>query len=152
MVVHQCDNMNLTLPTACIFSPCAQALQAAGGLDAILDTVSAKHDLSFYVNLLKVNGKYVIVGAPPEPYALSAFQLIFGRKLVAGSLIGGIKETQEMLDFCAEKNVLPMIEKINIDYVNTAMERMLKVRVVLCYPRGLRKSFWLDLPQNTSMC
>jgi 8-hydroxygeraniol dehydrogenase len=99
---------------------------AANTLDGIVDTVSAQHDLQSYVSLLTINGKMVLVGAPPEPMKIGAFDLLFGRKLVAGSLIGGIKETQEMLDFCAEKGVVSDIEKISGDYVNTALERMYK--------------------------
>ena len=67
------------------------------------------------------------MGVPPEPYKLAAIQLIGRRKMVGGSLIGGIRETQEMLEFCAAKNVLPLIEKVDIQYVNTAMQRMLEV-------------------------
>ncbi|KAL4540594.1 hypothetical protein Ndes2526A_g03565 [Nannochloris sp. 'desiccata'] len=76
---------------------------AAGSLDGIIDTVSAMHDLQAYVALLRASGKYVCVGAPPEPYQIHAFALLMRRILVGGSLIGGIKETQEMLDICAEK-------------------------------------------------
>jgi len=99
---------------------------AAGSFDGIIDTVSAMHDLHAYVALLRASGKYVCVGAPPEPYQLNAFALLFRRILVGGSLIGGIKETQEMLDFCAEKNITSDVEVIPIDYVNTALDRMFK--------------------------
>ena len=102
---------------------------AAGSLDGIIDTVSAMHDLQAYVSLLRASGKYVCVGAPPEPYQISAFALLMRRILVGGSLIGGIKETQEMLDFCAEKNVVCDIEKIPMSYANEAMERLLKADV-----------------------
>eukprot|EP00897_Mesotaenium_endlicherianum_P001982 jgi/Mesen1/1811/ME000140S00755 len=99
---------------------------AAGTLDYIIDTVSAKHDLGPFLTLLKVDGKYIVVGVPPEPFSIAAGQLAGGRKLIAGSLIGGIKETQDMLDLCGEKNITCLIEKIPIDYVNTAMERLQK--------------------------
>jgi D-arabinose 1-dehydrogenase-like Zn-dependent alcohol dehydrogenase len=95
-------------------------------LDYIIDTVSAKHDIASYLSLLKVDGKLAIVGVPPEPLSIPAGAFIFGRKSVGGSLIGGIQETQEMLDFCSKHNVLPLIEKIPFSYVNTAMERLVK--------------------------
>lgn len=97
-----------------------------GTLDGMIDTASSGHTISSFINLMATNGKYVLVGAPPEPYQVSAFPLLFKRVLVGGSLIGGIKETQEMLDFCSEKNIACTIEKIPMSYVNTAMERMLK--------------------------
>ncbi len=102
---------------------------ATGSLDGIIDTVSAMHDLQAYVSLLRASGKYVCVGAPPEPYQISAFALLMRRILVGGSLIGGIKETQEMLDFCAEKNITSDVEVIPMSYVNTAMERLIKADV-----------------------
>lgn len=95
-----------------------------GTLDGIIDTVSAHHDLS--ISLLKTNGKYVCVGAPPEAFSVNAFSLIFKRIMIGGSLIGGIKETQEMLEFCAKENIVCDIEKIPIDYINEAYERMMK--------------------------
>ncbi|CAI5489484.1 unnamed protein product, partial [Closterium sp. Naga37s-1] len=119
----------------------ADAMKAAvGTLDAIVDTVSAQHDLAPYLDLLTFNGKMILVGVPPEPYGLHAGQLIFGRKTVAGSLIGGIKETQEMLEFCAEKGVAPMIEKIDIQDVNKAYERMLKNDVKYRFVIEIEKS------------
>lgn len=95
-------------------------------LDFILDTVSAKHDLNAYLALLKRDGTMTLVGVPPEPEPVSAFSLILGRRQLAGSLIGGIAETQEMLDFCAERGIACEIEKISIDKVNEAYARMLK--------------------------
>lgn len=97
-----------------------------GYFDFIIDTVSALHDYNSYLSLLKTNGIHICVGAPSEPSQFSAFGLILGRKSLAGSLIGGIPETQEMLDFCAEHNIVSEIELINIDYINKAYERMLK--------------------------
>jgi alcohol dehydrogenase (NADP+) len=94
--------------------------------DFIIDTVSAKHDLNAYLALLKRDGTMTLVGAPPEPIPLEAFSLIHRRRQLAGSLIGGIKETQEMLDFCAEHGIMCDIEMIPIDKINEAYERMLK--------------------------
>eukprot|EP00897_Mesotaenium_endlicherianum_P001981 jgi/Mesen1/1810/ME000140S00756 len=99
---------------------------AAGTLDYIIDTVSATHEVAPFLNLLDLDGKYIVVGGAAEPFAISGHQLVMGRKLLAGSMIGGIKETQDMLDFCGEKNITCLIEKIPIDYVNTAMERLEK--------------------------
>ncbi|MFS8009933.1 putative mannitol dehydrogenase [Helianthus anomalus] len=102
-------------------------LQAARGtLDGIIDTVSANHPIAPLLNALTPHGKLVLVGAPEKPLEVAAFSLIMGRKLVAGSNIGGIKETQEMLDFAAKHGITADIEVIPIDYVNTAMERLLK--------------------------
>jgi uncharacterized zinc-type alcohol dehydrogenase-like protein len=92
----------------------------------ILNTVSAQHDYNAYLSLLERDGTMVLVGAPPEPTAVAAFALIPGRKRLAGSSIGGIKETQEMLDFCAEHGVASDIELIPIQRINEAYERMLK--------------------------
>ena len=94
--------------------------------DFILDTVSAQHDLNAYIALLKRDGTMTLVGAPPEPTPVSSFALIFGRHQLAGSGIGGIPETQEMLDFCAEHNITADIEVIPIQKVNEAYERLLK--------------------------
>jgi len=93
-------------------------------LDMILDTVSASHNVNDYLNLLKVDGALVLVGAPAEPLPVSSFSLIVGRKSFAGSNIGGIAETQEMLDFCAKQNITADIELINIQEVNEAFERL----------------------------
>ena len=98
----------------------------AKSLNFILDAVSAPHDINAYLNLLKVDGTIVLVGAPMEPLPIVSFNLIMGRKSFAGSLIGGIAETQEMLDFCAEHNITADIELINIDQINEAYERLLK--------------------------
>jgi alcohol dehydrogenase (NADP+) len=97
-----------------------------GYFDFILDTVSADHDYNFYLGLLRTSGVMVCVGAPAAPATIPAFNLIFGRKSVAGSLIGGLPETQEMLDFCAEHNIVSDIELIRMDQINEAYERLLK--------------------------
>jgi uncharacterized zinc-type alcohol dehydrogenase-like protein len=94
--------------------------------DFILNTVSAPLDLSLYVNLLRRDGTMILLGVPPEAPQLHAFQLIAKRRRVAGSLIGGIEETQEMLDFCAQHNIVSDVEVIPINYINEAYERMLK--------------------------
>jgi uncharacterized zinc-type alcohol dehydrogenase-like protein len=98
----------------------------ANTFDFILDTVSAPHDYNAYLSLLKVDGTMILVGAPEAPTPLAAFPLILRRRKLGGSLIGGIRETQEMLDFCAKHNVASDIEVIPIQKVNEAYERMLK--------------------------
>ncbi|PNW85730.1 hypothetical protein CHLRE_03g207800v5 [Chlamydomonas reinhardtii] len=110
-----------------IVSKDAEAMKAAAGsMHGIIDTVSAKHDVGALVNLLKVDGKLVMVGVPEVPLDLPVMAIVFKRAMVSGSLIGGIKQTQEMLDFCGEKGITASIEKIPIDYVNTAYERVLR--------------------------
>lgn len=97
-----------------------------GTLDFILDTVSAPHDYALYLNVLKRDGHMVLVGLPDKPPVLQAGALIMGRRSLAGSLIGGIAETQEMLDFCAQHNIVSDIELIPIQKINEAYERMIK--------------------------
>jgi uncharacterized zinc-type alcohol dehydrogenase-like protein len=100
-----------------------------GHFDFMIDTVSAKHDFTPYLASLKTDGTLVLVGAAPEPSEVAAFSLIWGRKKLTGSLIGGIKETQEMLDFCAKKKVLADIELIPASQINEAYERTIKGKV-----------------------
>lgn len=103
------------------------AMQAeASQYDFVLNTVSAKIDLSPYINLLKREGTMTLVGAPAEPPPLAVFPLITQRRNVAGSMIGGIRETQEMLDFCGQHNIVSDVEVIPINMINQAYERMLK--------------------------
>lgn len=98
----------------------------AGKLDFILNTVAAPHNLDIFINLLKRDGTMCLVGAPNQPHpSPSIFGLIFGRRQIAGSLIGGLKETQEMLDFCAKHHLLADIEMIPIQQINQAYERLL---------------------------
>jgi len=97
-----------------------------GYFNFILDTVSAPHDLNAYLGLLKTDGVHICVGAPPTPAQVMGFALIGGRKSLAGSGIGGLPETQEMLDYCAEHNIVSDIEMIDIKDINEAYERMLK--------------------------
>ena len=104
----------------------AQTKSVTGYFDFILDTVSAEHDYNFYLALLRTNGTMVCVGVPPSPAVVPAFNLIFGRKSFAGSLIGGIPETQEMLDYCAANNIVSDVELIAMKDINDAYERMLK--------------------------
>lgn len=98
----------------------------AKSLDFIIDTVSAKHDLGVYLDLLKRDGVLTMVGVPPEPVPVNVFSLLLPRRQLAGSLIGGIAETQEMLDFCAERGITCDVEMIPMNKINEAYERMLK--------------------------
>ena len=98
----------------------------AGSFDFILDAVSANHNIGAYINLLRRDGNITLVGAPEKPLAISAFGLIMGRRSLSGSPIGGIPETQEMLDFCGEHDITADVEVISIQKVNEAYERLLK--------------------------
>ncbi|MFD2556476.1 NAD(P)-dependent alcohol dehydrogenase [Sphingobacterium tabacisoli] len=103
-----------------------QMRKNAGTLHFILDCVSAQHDINAYLRLLKRDGQLTLVGAPEHPLPVAAFSLIPGRKSFSGSLIGGIAETQEMLDFCGKHNITSDIELIRMEDINTAYERLLK--------------------------
>ncbi|MDX1525560.1 MAG: NAD(P)-dependent alcohol dehydrogenase [Pseudidiomarina maritima] len=111
-----------------VISKDAEQMQAwTNQLDFILNTVAAPHDLDAYLSLLRLNGTMTLVGVPAEAHPSPAvYNLIAKRRSLAGSLIGGIAETQEMLDFCAEHNIISDIEMIDIDNINEAYERMLK--------------------------
>lgn len=98
----------------------------AGTLDFIIDTIAAPHDINTYVQLLKRDGTLVLVGVPPEALPVAAFSLIGKRRRLAGSLIGGIKETQEMLDYCGQHNITSDIEVISMAKINAAYERMIR--------------------------
>ncbi len=98
----------------------------AGTFDFILDCVSAEHDINAYLNLLKPDGTITLVGAPEKPLPVAAFGLIFGRRSLSGSPIGGLPETQEMLDFCGKHNITADVEIIPIQKINEAYERMLR--------------------------
>jgi len=100
--------------------------QHAGSFDFILDTIAVEHNINAYINMLSLDGNITLVGAPEKPFPVSAFALLFGRKSISGSLIGGIRETQEMLDFCGEHNITSEVEVISIQEVNVAYERLLK--------------------------
>jgi uncharacterized zinc-type alcohol dehydrogenase-like protein len=98
----------------------------SGSFDFVLDAVSADHDINAYINLLGMDGNLTLVGAPAKPLGVSAFGLIVGRRSLSGSIIGGIPETQEMLDFCGTHNITADVEVIPIQKVNEAYERLLK--------------------------
>jgi len=98
----------------------------ANSFDLIVDAVSAEHDLNAYLALIKREGTLVVVGVPEKPFALHPFSLLMPRRSLAGSCIGGIAETQEMLDYCAEKGIVSDVEIIPIQKINEAYERMLK--------------------------
>ncbi|MFE8596371.1 NAD(P)-dependent alcohol dehydrogenase [Archangium violaceum] len=114
----------------------------AGRLDLIIDTISAPHDYNQYLSLLRPQGAMVLVGVPPEPTPVGAFSLINGNKRLAGSSIGGIAETQEMLDYCAKHQIVSDIEIIPIQKINEAYERMLK--------GDIRYRFVIDLASLSS--
>lgn len=101
----------------------------AGSFDFILDTVSADHDMNEYLKLLRVDGNITLVGAPEKPLEVAAFNLILNRRSLSGSMIGGIAETQEMLDFCGEHNITSDVEVIPIQKVNEAYERLVRADV-----------------------
>ncbi|XP_042484269.1 probable mannitol dehydrogenase isoform X2 [Macadamia integrifolia] len=106
-----------------------QMQAAMGTMDGIIDTVSSVHPLLPLIGLLKCNGKLIMVGAPEKPLELPIFPFLSGRKVIAGSLMGGMKETQEMIDFAGKHNITANIEVIPMDYVNTAMERLARADV-----------------------
>jgi uncharacterized zinc-type alcohol dehydrogenase-like protein len=101
----------------------------AGSFDFILDAVSAEHNINAYLNLLRRDGNLTLVGAPEKPVSVAAFNLLFGRKSLSGSPIGGIAETQEMLDFCGANNITADVEIIPIQQVNEAYDRLVKAEV-----------------------
>ncbi|KAJ6825444.1 8-hydroxygeraniol dehydrogenase-like [Iris pallida] len=103
-----------------------QMKAAMGTMDGIINTVAADHALAPLILLLKVHGKMVMIGVPEKPLALPVFPLLMGGRILAGSLIGGMKETQEMIEFAGKHNITADIELIPADYVNRAMERLAK--------------------------
>ncbi len=113
-----------------VISKDAEAMKKhAFSFDFILDCVSAPHDINAYLAMLTVNGNLTLVGAPEQPFPIAGFGLLFGRKSLSGSLIGGLKETQEMLDFCGKHNITSDVEVIGIQQINEAYERVLKADV-----------------------
>ena len=121
------DGKRLGADEVCISTDPKQMAAHANQFDFILNTVAAPHNLDAYLQLLKRDGTMTLVGAPAEPHpSPGVFNLILKRRQLAGSLIGGIRETQEMLDFCAQHEIVSDIELIPMDYINTAYERMLK--------------------------
>lgn len=111
---------------AAVLSKDPEQMQAQSGFDMILDTVSAKHDVNAYLNCLAVDGSMVIVGLPNEPLEIGAFSVVNGRRSFAGSNIGGIAETQEVLDFCKEHNIVADIELIKPSKIDEALVRLEK--------------------------
>lgn len=101
----------------------------ADSFDFIIDTVSAQHDYNSYLELLRTNGVMILLGAPPKPSEVNAFRLLNSRRSLVGSLVGGIRETQEMLDYCAEHHITADVEVININRINEAYDRTLKGNV-----------------------
>jgi uncharacterized zinc-type alcohol dehydrogenase-like protein len=96
------------------------------GFDLILNTVSSELDLDPYLQSLDTDGTLVIIGLPGKPYAINAGTMLEGRRRIAGSMIGGVPELQEMMDFCAEKQIVSEIEIVSPDQINTAYERTIK--------------------------
>nr|UQB59829.1 CAD-2 [Fagopyrum tataricum] len=119
----------------------AKMKAAMGTMDFIIDTVAADHSLTPLLGLLKVSGKLITVGLPEKPLELAIFPLAMGRKLVGGSNVGGMKEIQEMLDFCAKHNITADVEVIKMDYINTAMERLAKSDVRYRFVIDVSSSF-----------
>jgi uncharacterized zinc-type alcohol dehydrogenase-like protein len=120
------DALRLGAHEVIISSNSEEMQQHAGTFNFILDTIAADHDINAYINMLGRDGNITLVGAPDAPLQVSAFALLFGRKSLSGSLIGGIAETQEMLDFCAAHNITSDVEIIPIQKINEAYERLVK--------------------------
>jgi uncharacterized zinc-type alcohol dehydrogenase-like protein len=120
------DAVQLGADEVVVSKDAARMQKHANSFDFILDTASAEHDLNAYLQLVKLNGTMTLVGAPEKPTPVAAFSLLVRRRQLAGSIIGGIRETQEMLDFCAEHGVAANIELIPIQQLNQAFERLVK--------------------------
>jgi uncharacterized zinc-type alcohol dehydrogenase-like protein len=120
------DGLRLGADEVVISKNEAEMLKHAGSFDFILDTVSAEHNVNAYLDLLKLDGTLTMVGASPTPLPLAVGSLLFRRRSLTGSIIGGIRETQEMLDFCAEHGIVSDIEMIRIQQINEAFERLAK--------------------------
>ena len=120
------DALRLGADEVVVSSNADEMKKHAGSFDFILDAVSADHDINAYINLLGIDGNLTLVGAPAKPLSVAAFNLIMRRRGFSGSMIGGIPETQEMLDFCGEHNITADVEVIPIQKVNEAYQRLLK--------------------------
>jgi alcohol dehydrogenase (NADP+) len=120
------DGLRLGADEVTISKNDAEMQKHAGSFDFILDTVSAEHDINAYLNLIKLDGTLALVGASPTPLPLAVGSLLFRRRSLAGSIIGGIRETQEMLDFCGEHGITADIELIRMHQINEAFERLAK--------------------------
>ncbi|MEO5926796.1 MAG: NAD(P)-dependent alcohol dehydrogenase [Bryobacteraceae bacterium] len=123
------DGLRLGAAEVVVSKDAAQMAKHVGSFDFILDAVSAEHDMNLYLSMLKLDGTLALVGVPNQPLPVHAFSLIGPRRNLAGSMIGGMGETQEMLDFCAEHNIVSDIEMIDIQQVNEAYDRLLKADV-----------------------
>lgn len=123
------DGKRLGADEAVISKNADEMRRYAGSFDFILDCVSAEHDVNGYLTMLKLDGTLCQVGAPPKPLPVGVFNLLLARRSLAGSLIGGIPETQEMLDFCAEKGIVCDVEMIKVDEVNEAYDRVVNADV-----------------------
>ena len=120
------DGLRLGADAVVVSRNAGEMQKHLGSFDFILDAVSADHDINAYINLLHREGNITIVGAPPKPLAVTAFGLIMGNRNFSGSMIGGIAQTQEMLDFCGKHDITADVEIIPIQKVNEAYERLLK--------------------------
>jgi uncharacterized zinc-type alcohol dehydrogenase-like protein len=120
------DAIRLGADEIIVSTDAAQMKKHTSSFDFILDTVSAEHNINSYIQLLRRDGNITLVGAPDKPHAVSGFGLLFQRRSISGSIIGGLAETQEMLDFCSKHNITADVEVIPIQKVNEAYERMLK--------------------------
>ncbi|MBS0894265.1 NAD(P)-dependent alcohol dehydrogenase [Tatumella sp. JGM130] len=120
------DAKRLGADDAVLTTDTEQMKRYAGKIDLIIDTVSASHDVNQYLKLLAIDGSVVLVGLPAEPIEIAAFNVVKGRRSFAGSNIGGIHETQEMLDFCAKHNITADIELVNVARINDAFSRLKK--------------------------
>lgn len=136
------DALRLGADEVVVSTDPTQMAKHAGSFDFILDCVSADHDIAAYLNLLTIDGNLTLVGAPEKPLSIPAFGLIFGRRSLSGSLIGGIAETQEMLDFCGKHNITADVEVIPIQKVNEAYDRLLRsdVKYRFCIDMASLKS------------
>jgi alcohol dehydrogenase (NADP+) len=123
------DAMRLGADEVVISKDAAAMKAQSNSFDFILDTVSAPHDVDALLSLLKLDGHMAIVGVPPEPLSIPAHTLIIGRRSLAGSLIGGVRETQEMLDYCADHGIASDIEIIPIKRIEEAFDRTVKADV-----------------------
>jgi uncharacterized zinc-type alcohol dehydrogenase-like protein len=119
------DALNLGADEVIVSRSSDEMNKHMASFDFIIDTVSAEHDINVYLQLLRPDGNLTLVGAPDKPHAVSAVSLLFNRRSLSGSLIGGIAETQEMLDFCSKHNITADVEIIPIQKVNEAYDRMM---------------------------
>ncbi len=122
----EADAKKLGAHKFCLTKDAAQVKQYNAYFDFIIDTVAAAHDYDMYLKMLAANGVQVLVGIPSTPISFSAFSLLSNGRSISASSIGGIPETQEMLDYCAEHNIVSDVEVININYINEAYERVIK--------------------------